>query len=83
MSDSPNTPPRKSAPLNQYVQAESILQLALAIPAGCFVGMGIGYLLDRHLHTKWITITLIFLGAAGGFIRLFTFLARTSKEGNQ
>jgi F0F1-type ATP synthase assembly protein I len=68
---------------NDYVQAESILQLALAVPAGAFVGLAIGYLLDRHFHTGWITITLLFLGAAGGFVQLFTYLARSSKRGDQ
>jgi F0F1-type ATP synthase assembly protein I len=72
--------PNKNRP-DDYVQAESILQLALAIPAGAFVGLGIGYLLDRHFHTGWIAIALLFLGAAGGFIHLFTYLARTTKGG--
>jgi ATP synthase protein I len=72
----PPDPDNKPTKLNDYVQAESILQLALAIPAGCFVGLGIGYLLDRHFHTKWIAVTLLFLGAAGGFINLFHYLAK-------
>jgi ATP synthase protein I len=75
MADEPD---QKSGP-SDYVQAESILQLALAIPAGAFVGLGIGYLLDRHFHTGWIAIALLFLGAAGGFLHLFTYLARSSK----
>jgi F0F1-type ATP synthase assembly protein I len=78
------TPPRKkSGALSSLVQAESAIQLALAIPAGCFVGLGLGYLLDRHFHTKWLTVTLMLLGAAGGFIQLFTGLARISKRGDQ
>jgi ATP synthase protein I len=80
MADHPDKKPGKP---NDYVQAESILQLALAVPAGAFVGLGIGYLLDMHFHTGWIAITLLFLGAAGGFIQLFTYLARSSKRGDQ
>jgi F0F1-type ATP synthase assembly protein I len=57
--------------------------MALAIPAGCFVGLGIGYLLDRHFHTKWIAVFLMLLGAAGGFLQLFTGLARMSKRGDR
>jgi len=83
MPDNPDIPPKQSGALNSYVQAESVLQLALGIPAGCFVGLGIGYLLDRHFHTKWIAITLLFLGAIGGFIQLFTYLARSSKRGDK
>jgi ATP synthase protein I len=79
----PDDPKKKPTGLNDYVQAESILQLALGIPAGCFVGLGIGYLLDRHFHTKWIAITLLFLGAIGGFVQLFSYLARANKRGGQ
>jgi F0F1-type ATP synthase assembly protein I len=75
-------PNKKNRPTD-YVQAESILQLALGIPAGAFVGLGLGYLLDRHFHTGWIAITLLFLGAGGGGINLFTYLARNSKGGDQ
>ncbi len=78
MADDPN---QKNKP-SDYVQAESILQLALAIPAGAFVGLGLGYYLDKHFHTGWIAITLLFLGAAGGFIHLFTYLSR-NKGGDQ
>jgi ATP synthase protein I len=75
-------PKKKNRP-NDYVQAESILQLALGIPFGAVVGLGLGYLLDRHFHTGWIAVTLLFLGAAGGFINLFTYLARNTKGGDQ
>jgi ATP synthase protein I len=75
--------PKPRSPLRDLAKAESVLQLALAVPAGCFVGLGIGYLLDRHFHTKWIAVTLLFLGAAGGFIQLFAFLARTAKGGDK
>jgi ATP synthase protein I len=83
MADDPEKTPKKSGALGAYVQAESVLQLALAIPAGAFVGLGVGYLLDRHFHTKWIAVTLLLLGAAGGFYQLFAFLARTSKRGDE
>ncbi len=83
MPDPPLQPGKKQGGLQGLIQAESVLQLALAIPAGCFVGLGIGYLLDRHFHTKWIAVFLMLLGAAGGFIQLFTGLARMSKRGDK
>ena len=79
MTDEPN---KKNRP-SDYIQAESILQLALAIPAGAFVGLGLGYLLDEHFHTGWIAVTLMFLGAAGGFVHLFNYLSRSSRRGDQ
>jgi ATP synthase protein I len=83
MADDPNIPPKKSSGLRDVVQAESILQLVLAVPAACFVGLGIGYLLDRHFHTGWMAVTLMLLGAAGGFIQIFRFLTRSDKRGGQ
>jgi F0F1-type ATP synthase assembly protein I len=79
MADESN---KKNGP-NDYIQAESILQLALAIPAGAFVGLGLGYWLDKHFHTGWIAIALMFLGATGGFVNLFRYLSRSAKRGGQ
>jgi ATP synthase protein I len=72
----------KSA-LGDLVKMETIIQLAIAIPAGAFVGLLLGGWLDRHFHTKWIAVTLLLLGAAGGFVHVFTYLARISKRGDQ
>jgi hypothetical protein len=63
MAEDSEIPRKKSGPLGTLVQAESMIQLALAVPAGCFAGM--------------------LLGAAGGFIRIFTYLGGSSKRGGQ
>ena len=60
----------------QLAKAESMVQLALAVPAGCFAGLLIGYLLDRHFHTKWIVVLGMLLGAAAGFVQIFTTILR-------
>jgi ATP synthase protein I len=78
MADDPNLPPKKPAILGDVRQAETIIQLVLAIPFGCFVGLGIGYLLDRHFHTKWMAVTLMLLGAVGGFIQIFRYLTKSN-----
>ena len=52
---------QKGQNLRDYVKAESMLQLALAIPAGCFIGWALGAWLDRHFHTGWIAIAGILL----------------------
>jgi F0F1-type ATP synthase assembly protein I len=80
MADEPNPPPKKSSSLRGLAQAESMIQLALAVPAGTFVGLGIGYLLDRHFHQHWIAVALMLLGAAGGFIQIFTTISRYTKN---
>lgn len=74
---------KKSGGLGDLVKAESMVQLALAVPAGCFVGLLIGALLDRHFHTKWIVVAGMLLGAAGGFVQIFTSLSRMSKRGDK
>jgi F0F1-type ATP synthase assembly protein I len=73
---------KKHGALGNLVQAESMLQMALAVPAGCFAGLLIGYLLDKHFHTHWMVVVGMLLGAAGGFIQIFTTVARMGKRGD-
>ena len=74
--------PKKNSALGGLVQAESMMQMALAVPAGCFVGLLIGYLLDKHFHTHWMVVAGMLLGSAGGFIQIFTTVARMGKRGD-
>ena len=67
--------------LKGLVQAESMVQLAFAVPGGCVVGLLIGGLLDRHFHQHWMTVTLMLLGAVGGFIQIITVALRSGKRG--
>ncbi len=62
--------------LGNLVQAESMIQLALAVPAGCFAGLLIGALLDRHFGKHWMAIALMILGSIGGFIQIFTSMSK-------
>jgi F0F1-type ATP synthase assembly protein I len=66
--------------LGDLAKAESMVQLALAIPVGCFVGLLLGAWLDRHFHQHWMSVAGMLLGAAGGFIQIFTSLAHLSKR---
>ena len=63
---------------SSLVKAESVLQLALAVPVGCCVGLAAGWWLDKKLHTHWIVIAGMLVGAAGGFVQIFTYVARMS-----
>ena len=79
----PNPDQKKSSsPLGNLVQAESMIQIALAVPAGCFAGLLLGYLLDKHFHTHWIVVAGMLLGAAGGFVQIFTTMSRMGKRGD-
>ncbi len=64
------------------VQAESMVQLALALPAGCLIGWFIGMLLDHHFHTEWIQIVGILVGAVAGFVQIFTTASKFMKKGS-
>jgi len=67
---------KKSGALSEVVKAESMIQLAIALPAGCLVGWLAGGWADRHFHQHWIGITGILLGAAAGFIQIYRTAAR-------
>jgi ATP synthase protein I len=69
--------------LKDLVTAESMIQLALALPAGCVIGWLVGAGLDNHFHTTWIGITGILLGALGGFIQIFRTASKYLKRSGQ
>ena len=65
----------------ELVTAESMIQLAIALPAGCVIGWLVGSWLDRHFHQSWISIVGILLGAAAGFVQIFRTASRYIKRG--
>ena len=73
--------PQKSGGLGDLVKAESMIQLAIALPLGCLVGWLLGSWLDRHFHQAWMGVVGIILGAVGGFIQIFTTASRYLKRG--
>jgi ATP synthase protein I len=66
--------------LSELVTAESMIQLAIALPAGCLIGWLAGSWLDRHFHQGWIGIVGILLGAAGGFVQIFRTASKYLKS---
>jgi ATP synthase protein I len=72
----------KKGSLNALVTVESMVQLAIALPAGCLIGWLLGSWMDRHFHQGWIGIAGIVLGAVGGFIQIFKTASRYMKSGS-
>jgi ATP synthase protein I len=70
---------RKGA-LGELVKAESMIQLAIALPAGCLIGWLAGAWLDKHFHQEWIAIAGIVLGAVAGFVQIFVTASRYLKN---
>ena len=66
--------------LGELVKAESMIQLAIALPAGCLIGWLVGSGLDRHFHQGWISIVGIVVGAAGGFVQIFRTASKYLKD---
>jgi ATP synthase protein I len=67
--------------LDELVKAESMIQLALALPAGCLIGWLMGSWADRHFHQNWIGVVGIVLGAVAGFVQIFRTASRYLKNG--
>ncbi len=82
MSDGKGSGGRKGGALGDLVTAESMIQLAIALPAGCLIGWLAGAWLDRHFHQGWMGIAGILLGAVGGFIQMFRMAAGYLKRGD-
>ncbi len=79
MADEPKQ--KKSGALGEVVKAESMIQLAIALPAGCLIGWLLGHWLDGHFHQNWMGIVGILLGAVAGFVQIFTTAQRFLKGG--
>jgi ATP synthase protein I len=72
---------KKTRALDELVKAESMIQLALALPAGCLVGWLLGSWADRHFHQGWIGVAGIVLGAVAGFLQIVKTAMRYLKNG--
>jgi F0F1-type ATP synthase assembly protein I len=88
MANDPNnsassTPKKPSGPLGDLVKAESMIQLAIALPLACLIGLLLGVALDKHFHTHWIAVTGVLLGAVAGFMQIFTTASRYLKRDGQ
>jgi F0F1-type ATP synthase assembly protein I len=71
----------KGGSLKDLVAAEGMIQLALALPAGCLIGWIAGAALDSHFHAHWMGITGILLGAVAGFVQIFRTASKYLNRG--
>jgi len=80
MSDDNSKPGKPKGVLGDLVRAESMIQLAIALPAGCVIGWLAGSWADRHFHTTWIGIAGLLLGVVAGFVQIITTAKRYMKD---
>jgi ATP synthase protein I len=62
------------------VRAESLIQLALLLPAATLIGWAIGVALDHRFHQQWISIVGLLFGAAAGLVQMFRVVLSLNKE---
>jgi F0F1-type ATP synthase assembly protein I len=65
---------------NFWRQFGKYSHLAFVLPGAVVVGLLIGGALDRWLHTTWITLAGLLLGAVAGFYELIRTIIQASKE---
>ena len=75
MAETPD-PNKKKSP---WVQFGRYSQLAFMLPAGTVAGYLIGALLDRWLHTSWISIVGLLLGTVGALVELIWTVSRDTQ----
>lgn len=81
ISDPPGRrPPSKEGALQSLVRIESLIQLALLLPAAVVIGWALGLVLDRWLNQHWINIAGLIAGAVAGFVQIFRVVLSHSKE---
>jgi F0F1-type ATP synthase assembly protein I len=62
-----------------WVQVGRYSQLAFMLPAGTVAGYLIGALLDRWLHTTWISIVGLLMGTISALVELIRTVSRDTQ----
>jgi F0F1-type ATP synthase assembly protein I len=70
----------KDSAVASLVRVQSLLQLALLLPAATMIGWAIGLALDHWLKQHWIYIAGLVLGAVAGFVQIFRVVLALNKE---
>jgi F0F1-type ATP synthase assembly protein I len=73
-------PEKPAKPKNVWKQYGEYSQIALILPASVVAGLIVGAVLDRWLHTTWLTLAGLVLGAVAGFYQLARWVMRASKD---
>lgn len=70
MADSGNSGSDRKVVLRGLVRAESMVQIALALPLSTIIGWALGDFLDHKLHQSWIAVVGLLLGVVAGFVQV-------------
>jgi len=83
VADQGNNAKKGGGMLGDLVKAESMVQLAIMLPAACLIGWAIGAGLDKHFHTTWMEIVGVLLGAVAGFTQIIRTASRFINRGGR
>ena len=72
--------PEKAPEPNVWRQIGRYSHMGMVLPASVVVGLIIGTALDKKLHTNWMTIVGLIVGAVAGFAEIIRLILRASKE---
>lgn len=70
----------KDSALGGLVRAESMVQIALALPLSTIIGWVIGEAIGRHFHAAWPGIVGLILGAIAGFVQIIRIANHANRK---
>lgn len=65
---------------NPWVTVAKYSEIGFIIPAAIVAGYIVGALLDRWLHTTWLSVAGLILGAIAGFVQMVRMAMASLKE---
>jgi len=66
--------------LQGLMRADSMVQIALAMPLSTVIGWGLGAWLDNKFHQSWIVIAGIAFGAVAGFVQVIRVASHANRK---
>lgn len=76
MTSSSEKPPNR----NPWGSVAKYSEIGFLIPAAVLLGLLLGSLLDRWLHTHWLYIAGLIFGAVVGFVQMIRVALRSIKD---
>jgi F0F1-type ATP synthase assembly protein I len=74
--------PNRQGKPNALVSAARYSEIGFIIPAAVFLGYAIGKLMDYWLHTHWLYLAGVILGAVAGFVQMIRSAVALSRDKN-